>query len=713
MKKGFLALLLPLLLTGAGPLHAQTEAGELKDAAPSMYLDTVVVTADRHDESLREVSQSMVVIEEKEIQNSAATDPTDLLKKYGIQVNQSDGAAYGQDSITIRGFSSSYHGNDINSNVLILVDGRRAVGDSMGVMSLNNIARVEIIRGPGAMQYGSSAMGGVVNFITKRGKEDPNLYLEAGFGSFSRQKYSFFGSGMRDKLDAAVAVNYEKVGDYKDGAGVQHKHSGQDGKWGYQANLGWNFNENHRLGFSVQGSKLEDAGKGFLEGSARSPYHYRFLDKEVNSVDLLYEGATGAGDKSWLARYYQGISKYDLNRLYVDGKLPAWVHNSSSETDFKGAQAQLTWDWARVSLTGGVDWIEYDMKQNQYPTPGNRGTSGPNWSDNKGDYENFGAFLMGKVYILEDKSLILSGGLRYDEYDVKMNNTANQYYTAANSPTGVAGYFLSNKKVDKTFDKVLPSVGLVYNPTNFLKLRANYAQAYKVPTPRELAGNYNMMYLFLGNPDLEPEESETLEGGFDLDYDHLVFSGTYFHTKYKNYMAYGLATDYGIPGASGQDKVYFNVDGDSTISGLELGLRYNVGRKFGWGADFIPYLNWTHLTKYEADDGRKLPNIAEDSLGFGAEIAYEPFGFTLNLDGTYYGSRAIDKFEAQEKYEKWTGGATVWDLSVIKHLWEVSEKGDLKLKFAAKNIFDKEYGFEDGFTMQGSSVYLGLIYEYK
>ena len=156
MRKEILAMILPLLFFSGSPLGAQSG---------SVSLDTVVVTADREAETLREVSQSMDIITEEDIQKSAAAEVTDVLKQYGIQIDYNNSPNAGQEGVTMRGFSSSMHGNDINSNVLILIDGRRAVSDSLSLQSLGNISRIEIIRGPGAVQYGSSAMGGVINII--------------------------------------------------------------------------------------------------------------------------------------------------------------------------------------------------------------------------------------------------------------------------------------------------------------------------------------------------------------------------------------------------------------------------------------------------------------------------------------------------------------------------------------------------------------------
>jgi vitamin B12 transporter len=359
-------------------------------------------------------------------------------------------------------------------------------------------------------------------------------------------------------------------------------------------------------------------------------------------------------------------------------------------------------------------------------------------ADNKADYQNIGAFFLGKAYLLEDKNLIFNAGLRYDEFDLSLDNWSRSNTTGALDSAQMYGKF------DKKYDKILPSVGLAYNPVDFLKLRANYAQAFKVPTPRELAGGFRMMNYFQGNTNLEPQESNTWEIGFDYDRNFLGVSGTYFQTDYKNYIYAPSMAEMGATG--GQIRQYINLP-DVTISGLEFKLDYQLGRAVGWGADVTPYINWTRLLKYELTSdmpgirysgtpsagqtrpvgalifqkGDKLANVAQDSLGFGVELDYEPFSLTVNIDGTYFGARDIGTFNRHDEQLR-QGGATVWDLSLVKTLYAFDDANSLKVKVAANNFFDKSYdasvvsgGAALGVSelMPGSSYYVGMIYEFK
>ncbi len=115
---------------------------------------------------------------------------------------------------------------------------------------------------------------------------------------------------------------------------------------------------------------------------------------------------------------------------------------SEQETDNQGAQAQLTAIFGNTQITGGIDWVDYEVDAT--------------WSPQKTSYENLAGFLLAKGKMMEDR-LVLSGGLRHDSYEVK-----------AIIPAG-------NTADD---NNVTPNVGISYLLTDYLKLRAGYSQAF-------------------------------------------------------------------------------------------------------------------------------------------------------------------------------------------------------------------------------------------
>jgi len=135
-------------------------------AQEAAELEKIVVTATRTPEVLRNVSSSVSIIEKDEIKNSTARTVDDLLiRKEGITLRKA-GISHTDNKITLRGLG----------NVLILIDGLPA-NDAVGGQQLDNlplesVKRIEIVRGAASAVYGSEAMGGVVNIITKNQKRD-------------------------------------------------------------------------------------------------------------------------------------------------------------------------------------------------------------------------------------------------------------------------------------------------------------------------------------------------------------------------------------------------------------------------------------------------------------------------------------------------------------------------------------------------------------
>ena len=152
-------------------------------------LEEVVVTATRVEEQKKEITSNVTIIDGEKIKNSSAKDLGDLLAEEGIgHIQKYPGALT---TIGIRGFRTEALGNDLMGHVLILLNGRRAGTGNAAKIMTKNIERVEIIRGPASVQYGSAAMGGVVNVITKKGRGKPSAFVEGMLGSFTKMCRSF------------------------------------------------------------------------------------------------------------------------------------------------------------------------------------------------------------------------------------------------------------------------------------------------------------------------------------------------------------------------------------------------------------------------------------------------------------------------------------------------------------------------------------------
>jgi vitamin B12 transporter len=692
MKRSLISTSIALLLSC--PALAQNPS-QADDA-----LDTVVVTASRSAEKLHDVSQSMIVITQKEIRESGAENAFDILKRYGLQVGgnetSSDSPNYDSMTLKMRGVSTSYHGIDLNGEILMLIDGRRTGTDNFGILDMNAIARIEVVRGPGAMQYGSSAIGGVVNVITERGSKETDVELEAGIGSWSAKTTKAFASGQSNdgRFDYAVSASRYSVSDYEDAKGVRNENSALDSRQKYAVNLGWNIDKDHRIGLAAQHTDTDRAGIGTNTGSAATRKQYK--DNDYRAFDLSYEGKTQ--NKSWLLRYFTGRTRYELTRWQS-----TTIHQmdvfSNYDNKFQGAQGTFNLDADRFELVTGVDFLHYDLYQNQ---PASLNVSLARANHTNGKYTNIGAFAIGKAHLLEERNLVLSAGLRYDTFKSDMK-------TRYNFSTGTPSIL----NISNTYRKFLPSLGVAYHPLDYLKLRANYGHAFKMPAPRQQGGLFYMATTgssgnpFVGNPDIKPERSKTWDIGVDVDYQALNLYATYFDTHYRDKIAALPAATVNVSGFSGTGRLYVNLD-RVYLRGIEAGASLDLGRHLDWGFNLEPYFALTRMTKYEDDAGEKLDDIAKMSASFGLRFNHPSLKLSSRLDFVYHGQPA--------EYEKQRGGKTVADFSLIKSLADHDRYGDLKLKISVTNLFNKYYRLAANPThslMPGRAFYVGLVYDLK
>jgi vitamin B12 transporter len=567
-------------------------------------------------------------------------------------------------------------------------------------MGLGNIERVEIIHGPGSVQYGAAGMGGVVNIISKRGKEIPEGRMELGIGSNASHKASFYGGGASGRLDASAAASFYDSGDYRTGEGEVIPNSALGGRYNYYANVGWNFDERRRIGLTFSGSRVTEAGDSSVSaigsGSAvllpyrGKPYENR-QSKEINTLDLTFEGATESREAEWLLRYFVGKSSYWTTR-HIMGVDPQYKSNhlySQSASHFNGAQAQASYDFAETfKLTAGVDYYNLNMRQYQQNLLYSVITSTTDRSsDAQSVYSNLAFFALARLSLLEKKNLVFSGGVRRDTVKIEIDSVV------ASNPM---------PRDERRYSDTIPSFGVAYSPLNELKLRANYGEAFKVATPRELIGNFYMATrLFIGNLSLKPEKSKTFDFGFDLDWRDLTASATYFTTKFQNYIA---SEDQGTTPPSSK---YINIP-SSRITGMEASLRFDVGKRLGWDFDLSPYVFWTHIFKYEDSDGNKIPSVSENTLAAGVDFSHPGIGLLANIKATWYDLPKVASYSTQLSPNR-IGSKFVWDISVTKDLVEFSGNRDLKLKLSVDNVFDTAYKTDPGYFMDGRVLYVGLI----
>jgi Outer membrane receptor for ferrienterochelin and colicins len=680
MHKKHLLPALPLALAAIlapQALWAQDEYGPVPSGA-NMSLDTMVVTATRTAESMREVTTNTTVITAEQINNSTARSLDEILVQQGFQV-MNDGATK---RLRIRGMGQNQMSNELESNVLVLLNGRRLGANNVAIMGLDNIERVEIIRGPSAVQFGSSAMGGVVNVITKRGVPgETEIGVEAGIGSYDLYKGILSLSGGVGGFDFSGSVTNWSRDNYDVSGGHEWKYTSIDSSTSMNLDLGYNFFEKHRLGLNLNYYDQNDSqfpGSGWANtGRPSSPSYGDYGNYDFSNYNLafLYEGATDDDRFNWFARYSFG--KDEIKRV---NHSVSWGDSyGREEMDNKSAAAQIAYSEDIFSVALGLDYIKYDYTTLEIDSSQN----------------NMAGYLSAKLRLL-DEMLIISAGGRYDHFKNE-----------------VAGLGSSSD------DNFAPSIGLAVLPNDWLKLRANYSEGFKIASPRQTVGYRGAWGSWIPNHNLDPETSKTFEIGADVSCEYLDASLTYFHTNWDNKIV-SLGT--GVP----NQYQYQNLKG-ATIEGLELAFGVNIGQAFDWEVDLRPYINLTYLMTRENKDrtggggsvqavrSNTLPNTPEYTISYGLNFAYPVYDFKANINAVYSGETLTQDWRTLSptngRYIKHSGG-TVVDLHLEKSLITFDNCSKLSLKVDVKNLFDSDNDAYLDYPGPGRNFYVGLRYDY-
>jgi outer membrane cobalamin receptor len=456
MKKA-LGVIAGILLAAAGPPSTATaqEAGT--------RLGEVVVTATKTEKDLRDVTQSVTVVSGDEIRRSGAIDVATAVQN-AASVHIADFGTPGSvQSISIRGAYSS--------QVLVLLDGIRMNSSRDGgfdlsfiPVSVEDIERIEIVRGPSSALYGSDAVGGVINIITRKPQGDRNS-ISASAGSHGYDEVHLGGEGRKGRWYYAVAGKRETSDGYRVNSDLY--------RWVFNGKLGYELSKASSLEFSANylsedvgspGSTLTFFGTPLATPLARQEernkvYSGAYRTRFGQSVDLKLSGYRKQDDL--------GFQDPEITPLK-----PAPTSNYY-ETTSDGGEAQLTWLLAAWNqLTAG-----YEMRRDRLNSfDAQNGTAEHAASLN--------AFYFQDEISIGDPLLIVVGG-REDDHSV---------YGRKFSPK-ISGRY------------ALKSTGTIF--------RASYGKSFRAPTFNDLYFNTSWA---VGNPNLKPESAKEYEGSVEQQF---------------------------------------------------------------------------------------------------------------------------------------------------------------------------------------------------
>lgn len=660
-----------LLAGAARGARAQAPA----DTLQRQSLKEVVVTATRSATARGKVPQQIQVISRQDIQQTPALEFTDVLKKNAsVDVVQYPGLLAG---VGIRGFRPQTDG--LNQRALLLVDGRPAGTTNLATLELGSVEQIEVLKGPASALYGSQAMGGVVNVITRKSRGEVRSSLFAGYGSYQTfQIGGATGGNLTKKLDFDLSFgSFDRAQDYRLGRGgvfrrwldggsaaqtfanqagadstVQTDDRRADGQRRAFTKLNY-YSGALRLGYQLgQHWRADVRGERFVARNVQAPNDLFYgnagpssKDTERQNVDV---SATGDYARHQLfVRGYASKETTDYNTLADYNNAPVAPYRSfQGQYLWKGAQAKDVIKLGHQALTVGVDHSEATSKsQNFNPAGANLPRYSPDYKLN-----TTGIYAQGQLSWWQDK-LIVTPGVRYDfvTYDGQPADSL------ATFTPGEQASYTAGKKTNPFFS---PSLGAQLALADGLWAHATIGRGYVTPDAYNVAGYSRtvnaatkQVAITQGNPDLKNESSVTYDAGLRLARPATGFSAdvTFFSTQVTNrittrtaYPAHETTADgYAVHSRT----TYVNAN-NSRIRGLEAEAGYDFGARAGGRYVLRVFAGGTGLLKAEdvtnRPDGsrvnRAIYNVAKLSGNYG--VAYAgPQGLSARLTGHYAGRR--------------------------------------------------------------------------
>ena len=679
-RKRIVGMLGALLLMVAGPGYAVDQPQKL---------DEVVVTASRVEEPLRDVAGKVTVIDAEDIKNSSATFVDELLVEQGLgHIHKYPGAL---SRIEIRGFLSPQSSEGFSSNILFLVNGRRAGTVNMAKIPVTNVERIEVVKGSASAVYGSEAMGGVVNIITRTGSGKPSGSVGVLLGSDKLIRGTAALQGEYRNVDFFLSGARESRDDYETADDGDYGNTAYDSEE-LNVALGYTFLDNHHLGVSYSSIGNWDIGNP-------GPFDHispdQYSEKNLESFDIVYNGAAPEKGFFWKLRYYDVASEDYFT-------YPSWdygYYKTEREVDSDGFQAQVIWQGVYQRLTIGADWDEQEVLNRQKP-------SGIPWNVN-GKYRDLGIYVEDKISLWDEK-LVVSLGLRYDDFDLETAGTQGyDTLTTRNEELGVW----------------CPRIGVVYQVTENLRLRTSAGKGYHVPTASEIASDFHSAgwyqaadgswqsysVHYLGNKDLDPEESWNYELGVDFEKKGLFLSLNFFYVDYDD----KIIDDAYFDLAAGETVSSYKNSTGALIRGVEGEVSWDMGMWFDWQWQVEPFAAFVYLDEYKELESREnLRYVNEKNGRLGLRLA-DNNGFRSQLQLVYNGPHDFQDWNVYPVAVVESGGFTVAGFTVGKYFTLSSRyvKG-FEITAAVDNLFDKDYAFIDGYQMPGRSFKAGLRFDF-
>jgi len=607
-------------------------------------LDEIVVTATRVETPVEEVASSISIVTSKEIEEKQEPIVLDVLRGLpGVDVTQTGGL----------GRSSSVYMRGANpEHTLVLIDGME-VNDVMHFgrlydfsdLTVDNLERIEVLRGPQSTLYGSGAIGGVINMITKKGDGKPKFFISGEGGSYNTFKESAGLDGSKNNFHYSFGISHLN----SKGISSANRKDGNVEKDGYD-----NSSFSSRFGFTI--------GKYI---NTDFVVHYTKAKADIDNG-----GGRGGDDVNNEYKSTQLLLKGKTDIVLFEGK---WIQsielatNTNDRAYFNPKDFQHPADSERASYNGRLDKIGWQHVVEAHRT--NTFTFGLDYKEETGksDYRWINAWGTG-ITAFPKKSAHNTG--YYVQDQIKLGE---QFF-------GTIGIRMDDHSEigTKTTYRIAPAYIVKKTGT---KIRGTYGTGERAPSLYQLYAPATV-WGPVGNINLKPEESTGWDFGVDQDiFNEKVTLGiTYFNNKFKNLIDFDNALG------------YVNI-GKARTDGLEFSTRIKARD------DLTLNFSYTYMDTENQDIGESLLRRPKNKFSFDTNYSFSDKG-SVYLRVLYTGQR---RDWMPYPASGIAGGYTLVNIAARYNITK-----EIQLTGRIENLLNRQYQEIQGYGTPGFSMYGGI-----
>lgn len=615
-------------------------------------LGEVVVTGTRTPKFLKDTPIQTRVISAKEIARLDATNVQDLLQQelpsveFSYAMNQ-------QTHLNFSGFGGQ--------GVLFIVDGERLAGETMDDvdftrLSIDNVERIEIVKGAASALYGSNATGGVINIITKNSQKPLTLNVNARYAKHNEQRYGA-AFGLNGKhWNNMLTANLNSTDNY-------NVHSAESPVT--------------RIIATVYGDKTMNL-KDQLVWSPNSNLHL------TGRAGYFFRETVRSADQPERYRDFSGGLRMDWNLSEWDNVQASYAFDQYDKSDFLRITRLDIRDYSNVQNT--IRWLY-------------------NHSFESGDVLTIGSDYM-HDYLYNTN---LEGEVRkQDLWDVFA-----QYDWLITDKWEAVGAVRYDYFSDGNDSHVTPKLNVCYKPMRNLALRAGYGMGFRAPTLKEKYYDFNMSGIWIveGNANLKSEVSHNVNLTAEYTKGHYNFTASIYYNKVKNKLAtsapYFKNADDKLPYLP-----YANLDNYSVCGG-------EIGAQAKWNNGFGARLTYAYTKEQLAKDkdGNTINNqyIPAREHALNARVDFDrqltkTYGLNIALQGRVLSG--VENVEYKDYYDVSKGtisveypAYTIWKLSVVQRVGKA-----VKVNVALDNLFGykPKYYYLNSPITDGINLQIGM-----